>query len=99
MENSGSGKATEALRNQDTEVQEEKGTASPSTDSSNSKRKSKLPGVVTKKTTGGRGKSQVSGAELLLQAIQALTNLPENGQFFLVTSTEDEDKDIISHWN
>lgn len=73
---------------------------SPTTRSkSTSKRKSKSTMSSSKKSSNGRRKNTSNIAELRLQAIQALTNLPEDGQFFLITSAEGKDKDVIYDWN
>ena len=53
---------------------------------------------TTRKTASGNSRKQISDTERRLQAIQALTNLPEEGRFFLVC-LGDEGEKVTTNWS
>ncbi len=62
-----------------------------------------LEGKSTPRTSKNGGKRTKRGtnpdaSELRLEAIRALTNLPQEGQFFLIYDTQDDQKSIVNGW-
>lgn len=60
-------------------------------------------GKNTQRTTKNGGKRTKRGtnpdaSELRLEAIRALTNLPAEGQFFLIYDTQDDQNGIVNGW-
>ena len=64
----------------------------PPTEGKTTPRTAKSGGKRTKRSTNP------DASELRLEAIRALTNLPQEGQFFLIYNTQDEQKNIVNGW-
>ena len=62
------------------------------TEGKNTQRMAKNGGKRTKRSTNP------DASALRLEAIRALTNLPEEGQFFLIYNTQDDQKSIVNGW-
>lgn len=65
-----------------------------------SQRKKRGPSLGTEKDqASGKGRVKRNASDLKFEAIRVLSNLPEDGRFFLVTESQDGKKETVSCWN
>ena len=69
----------------------------PKPENNSTPRRRKSSGETGKKIA--TRKSQKNSSELRLEAVRVLTNLPEDGRFFLIVEAEEGTKEIIASWN
>jgi len=63
------------------------------------RRRQRLPGDSEKGSTGPKSRVRRDANELKFEAIRVLSNLAEDGKFFLLFETPDGKKEVVNCWN